>query len=375
MKKIFIAFLITLFTLTLIECGAWITVKIFSPPPVNHFRILYQQNANGDQSIVNKVSNIFKERTAHPYFGFAFSTSNNYGLLENHKLPYKAAPDEFVIGIFGGSTAACFADYIKNSKVWDKLKSINPKKNKIIVLNLSLPGGRQPAQFIIGSFFLEHLDAAVLVDGWNEMVIDANPIEYPEGYDVLYSRENNTEVKAQLYFHEKKWRLFNYLLSESFLARSSVVYLIWLNFKSFHLNQVVELRNKFKRKSDDNIFHVNDDLQKYNNWKKFYTYFKALAQIHEVPVFQFFQPNHINPGAKPFSEIEKRYLTTGQQTIFYNLYLENLDPTMTDLSNLFKDTKETVFIDPYTHLNELGYNIMAGAIEKKMIKAKVVTRK
>ena len=375
MKKIFTVGLITFFTLILIECGAWIKVKMSPPPMGNDFRVLYQQDAGGDQSVVKEVFNIYKERTAHPYFGFGFSNGNNYGLNEKNDLPYIADPDEFVIGIFGGSTASNFAAYLQNSRIWNTLKSVNPKKNKIKVLNLALHGGRQPQQFIIGSFFLQHLNAAILVDGWNEMVLQADPIEYPEGYEVIYAPANNTEIKAQLFFREKMWRLFNQGLAESFLARSSIIYLIWLNFRSYHTEQVAELRRKIKKMRDDKIFRLVDDSLKYENWKKFYTYFKALAQTHKVPVFQFFQPNHIVPGAKPFSEVEKKYLASGHPTEFYSLYKKNLDSTMTDLTKLFKDTKETVFIDPYTHLNELGYRILAGAIEKKLIQVKVVVRK
>lgn len=67
---------------------------------------------------------------------------NNYGFKDPKNFPYRKKEDEFVIGIFGGSTALHFSEYLLESKIWEN--AISDKGKKIVIVNFALSGMKQP---------------------------------------------------------------------------------------------------------------------------------------------------------------------------------------------------------------------------------------
>jgi hypothetical protein len=89
--------------------------------------------------------------------------------------PYSKQKDEIVVGVFGGSVATGLALALQKNPQWAQLFATKPlwKDKKIVVLNFSMPGFKQPQQLITLSYWIamgQHFDLVLNVDGFNEVV-------------------------------------------------------------------------------------------------------------------------------------------------------------------------------------------------------------
>lgn len=89
--------------------------------------------------------------------------------------PYKAKPNEYLVGVFGGSVGTGFALQAQAdgslAKELERVPGISGKK--VIVLNFALPGFRQPQQLTSLAYFLsigQKFDLILNIDGFNEVV-------------------------------------------------------------------------------------------------------------------------------------------------------------------------------------------------------------
>lgn len=333
------------------------------------------------------MTDVYREmRRAHPYFGAVFVDGNNYGFWDRKQYPYRKKPDEFVVGIFGGSTAHYLAQYLDSTQAWAMAKAKAGKK--VVIVNFSVLGMKQPQVFYVATRFLEFVDAAIVLDGWNEAQAQVCPfpVEYPEGYSVLFSSQSNSESFLELFELERNWSKRSEWLHRSLLSFSPTVFLLWSNEKFKKINRSIELRKSIEaeasnRKANFEGCSLNDeaaDVLKYKTWKKYYEYFQMLAQQLNVPTFEFLQPNPFLPGVKPLSEAEKeainfdsgrfgiKFSPGSNAAAFRKQYLRDNLPGTHDLSEIFKTVQEPVYIDPYTHLNEKGYSILQQHIRKRL---------
>lgn len=118
--------------------------------PSESFKSIYLRNAQISKDYKFDGPRVYKRRVAHPFFGFTYKDDgNNYGFLDQKEFPYIRAPDEYVIGVLGGSTAMHWAQFIQSSESWKSLKTKDHKK--IVVLNFAIAGMKQPQQFYVAS--------------------------------------------------------------------------------------------------------------------------------------------------------------------------------------------------------------------------------
>ncbi|MCC7405527.1 MAG: hypothetical protein IT288_14105, partial [Bdellovibrionales bacterium] len=119
---------------------------------------------------------------AHPYLGFR----NPYSLkdLETIQANNKP-PEEFWIGVFGGSVAEGFvADQGVRSLFESQLKDLpSVAGRKIRVLELANGGYKQPQQLILYTLYGEKLDLVINLEGVNEtsdfMLGHHFPLDFP----------------------------------------------------------------------------------------------------------------------------------------------------------------------------------------------------
>lgn len=90
--------------------------------PVEKYSDSYKSfaNRNDPTNIILSIHGSWNREKAHPYFGFSLdsdwrvaakgSKMNNFGFRNSEDFPYKKSPNEFVVGIFGGSVAHFFAN-------------------------------------------------------------------------------------------------------------------------------------------------------------------------------------------------------------------------------------------------------------------------
>lgn len=332
-------------------------------------------------------------RRLHPYFGHVLTNANNYGFHTHYSYPYQKKKDDFVVGIFGGSTAMHWADYLDETNAWNHLRIKKRPGTHIVVLNFAISGMHEPQQLAVASKFLEGVDLAILYDGWNEALTDNcpwGPPELPQDYALLFQRETNVEALAALRSSTEHFRGVSQMLQRFPLNQSYAAHLYWVGTqKNVRLEQsqfssrafeagkkqTVNFEAECKTPQDDRVFQ---------NWKKYTLQFMALGNYLKVPTYHFLQPNPYIPNAKPL-EKDERTLTNWENqragghgregdaaVAFRERYLKQPVPHGTDLSYLFKDETRATYIDPYTHLNQLGNELLSEAIERKLRQEKVL---
>lgn len=116
----------------------------------------------------------------------AGAKTNNFGFVSNHDFPFtKSRPDQFVIGIFGGSVGAWFC-HVGAPRLLAQLKARAYFTDRDLVpLCFSHEGYKQPQQLLTLAYFLsigQTFDLVVNIDGFNEVALA--PLNNQRGLDI-----------------------------------------------------------------------------------------------------------------------------------------------------------------------------------------------
>lgn len=335
----------------------------------------------------------FQPLRPHPYFGHLRdktldTATNNYGFTEREDFPYPRKPDDYVIGVFGGSVAYQLTEYIKSRQSLEALSQFvfGGGQRKVVVLNFSLPGGEQPQQYLTASYFMKELDLVINVEGSNELLWQSPnyPSDFPSSYHFLYG----AGVPAT-------WEHAMVSLSRDVLSRLSQVpetirvlklsptfYLLWklvLNLKDYSI-QTVEQRAWPRRETNRPFVDISSQLSSrklsqylVHRWVHWTRLQNGVAQALGRPAIFFIIPMpHLKPH-KPFSDEEKKIALTHpllskiqpEIQLRYEQLRESISELkkdqiqVVDLSSAFNKTNEVVYSDNLGHLNEAGHRILA----------------
>jgi hypothetical protein len=103
--------------------------------------------------------------------------TNNFGFASTHNYPFiKTSPNQFVIGMFGGSVGAWFCQVGAHRLVEDLKANAFFKTREIVPLCLSHEGYKQPQQLLLLSYFLaigQSFDLVLNIDGFNEVTLSS----------------------------------------------------------------------------------------------------------------------------------------------------------------------------------------------------------
>ena len=103
--------------------------------------------------------------------------TNNFGFASTHNYPFmKTSPNQFVIGMFGGSVGAWFCQVGAQRLVEDLKANAFFKEREIVPLCLSHEGYKQPQQLLVLSYFLsigQTFDLVLNIDGFNEVTLSS----------------------------------------------------------------------------------------------------------------------------------------------------------------------------------------------------------
>lgn len=416
MKKICVPFL--LFTASLIlsllaaELLSGIYLRQFSPLFAAR-QALYQKAAASlnlfNEDFEKKMQGSHgkeaqKMMLPHPYFGYSpvydlanekkSATPYDYFLLTERynymDRPHSSA-DQFRIGIFGGSVASSlFAYWTKHKDFEQGLKKIfrDIGEKQILLYNFSMPGGKQPQQFGSFQYFMNVLDLTINLDGFNEMDIrqePSYPFFYPYHAPALFPKQQNyRKIISEIYVYTKVKRYLSQLpLRFRPLTHSALYYLGWKTLVprlEMHLaDETQKIGHSFDNKDillDQNLLvKYEDQISLMSNlWKRFIFLQFLLAQDKSIRSFFFLQPNQYLINSKPFSSIEKKMaLNRGSHfeskiSYAYTLFtseivnLKKQGVPIFDLSKIFTQVQQTLYMDDCCHLNEKGNELLSKAI-------------
>lgn len=336
--------------------------------------------------------------TLHPFLGYTFRPSfegtNSEGFYGGvASLPYHAAPDELVVGVFGGSVAMQVAD--ARERIAGVLLPAARAQgfSRVTVLSFAIGGWRQPQHFNAMVRWLDDVDVVVLLDGFNEVIhlgdsqLAGQPAEFPWSavYGVLArqpSADETLERADLIRLHARSARVTG-IFDAPVLRSSALAHLAWRVWASRYEKRVEAMRRDLANERPfvamapehgaDAIARRRDEYFAW--WHELLLYSDAIARMRGKPFFHFIQPNQYDRGSKPlsaeeresftrttswFEEVTPRYAIVERMT--ERLRGEGVDSTF--LGRLFADTPDTVYADDCCHFNRLGVDVLAGAIAR-----------
>lgn len=332
------------------------------------------------QAILDRIAMKKVARVGHPYFGTVFRTDikvNNMGFTSPVDYPYKPKPDEFVVGILGGSVAHDFAVDVPEEFAL-LLKQKNPKAlkdKKVIILNLAVHGFKQPQQFFVASYFSPYIHMAVNLDGYNELYEgDPNfPVDYPT--NSRFFSISSLEKARELYFagvsYDLQKKIAKFPLTIPGLNFSQSYHRLWAVVDQKIENNVNKVVNHFGEARRES----HPMQAKIAAWGRYTSDQATFLRAKKIPAFFFIQPNQYDRGSKVLSDQELRSAYKGpNETLaqWYNLLrvvgvtLKENGVNLTDLTKVFSGSNETIYIDDCCHVNHKGNLLMAEAMSAQI---------
>lgn len=349
------------------------------------------------------------DEVLHPFVGFVYDPTKNHDAnqwgWEGENPMGKRAKDDVRVVILGGSVANHMYRYSKNIII-DELKIYAKFVNKNIrIYNLSFPAYKQPQQLITLNLFLAlgaEFDVVVNVDGFNEVALlyDDNIQDnitpfYPwywqfysqkaldtsslsALYEVNLLRQTKQKITAIFSIYPLNDNIIPLILWRSLASKlgsriAKINYYVAHNStKSQHSYQIVGPQIPFK--NDDEYFSYASKL-----WSNSSKQIAQLAESNDMLYLHFLQPNQYVENSKPFSSEEKHLsgfsipdkdinqIKTAITKGFPLLKREGQNLASSgvhffDLTRLYAETPNTIYIDTCCHVNQIGNDMLAKTI-------------
>ncbi len=355
----------------------------------------------------------------HPYLGFVLHPStredgsNDYGFVG--KLPPfelgpmgESAPRDAsraVVAVVGGSVAQRMTYETAELLASELAKSECFAGRTVDVINLALPGVKQPQQLITLNYFLSIgavLDVLISLDGFNEVALpiaenDAQGVFpfYPRNWKFYVGGLQDASVIRRVGEIEF-WDQLRKSVAASFsyfpLRYSATANVFWVYLdrtldRSIAMKKV-DLALAQRREGVGSVGYMRrGPTRKYASeqahyrdlvavWERSVRLMHATSRGAGLASFHFLQPNQRVPGSKTFAPGERKVALPRRHN--YDVPARKGYPGLIeagkrlgaaglpfdDLTMVFADVAETVYTDGCCHINGLGSRIMAREIAR-----------
>ncbi|MEG4276782.1 hypothetical protein QUA62_04665 [Microcoleus sp. MON1_C1] len=360
----------------------------------------------------------------HPFFGFiqkpgpdfrpGFKT-NNYGFISPYNYPFKKTkPNQFVIGVFGGSVASGYAIFEVQNQILPKyLKQLPGWKDKeFIILSFATGGYKQPQQLLVLNYFLalgQELDMVVNIDGFNDVALsnlnNKNKVDLamPSIQHIwpLANFANNSlstkAMEATLRIQENKTRINQGLssLQNCSLAACNALTSVYVqhlvnNYKT-ELLKFEEERTKQQKDDSASVIYINTNKsvlqdsvafeEMARNWAKSSIFMHKVLSASNVPYFHVLQPNQYYQTKRVFGEAEKQIafnketpyaksVQIGYPALFKKFpNLEKNNINLVNAVTVFDKTKDAVYVDSCCHYNQAGEVVFSNYVGRSILES------
>lgn len=350
----------------------------------------------------------------HPYVGFvldrefavarrrsrAGEEGMEYGFNLGGALFQSPQSGRVVVAITGGSVAHGFAlrhgDLLRR-----ELMRLRPELGDVVILNLALPGYKQPQQLMAAAWLLTlgaRFDALVNIDGFNDVALA--PIHnIPRGVFPFFPRDWDLRVRAldpevsltagqiEVLRQERGRRAAAF--SSWPLGRSMTASLVWRRLDKALSGRINRLQAALleRRGPGAESYQATgprrvyaDEAAMYEDlvatWKRSSFLMDRLVRGSGAVYVHFLQPSQYVPGSKPMGPEERRTAVHARgiqaQAVraAYPLLaraggeLSQDGVRFTDLTWLFAGERESLYVDPCCHFNERGNELLAQAVAR-----------
>ncbi len=369
------------------------------------------EDHDGGPLVYPGLDPLILDEVIHPYLGYVLDPTAQNG-ISDHGFPTEESftptdasnHQKIVIGIFGGSFAIG-TSHLARSVLLEQIQRVPGFRDKeCIVHTISLPGYKQPQQLMALSYFLSlgaHFDIVINLDGFNEVALPASeniPKQvfpfFPRAWFGRVHHLRRPELLAMigqltlLRERRKTWALVGSRVPFRYHILSNV---LWEYYDARLVRQHSDLQlalNRYEIKSKDRLsylvtgpsFDYEDEVALYEDltraWQRSSIQMQALTGANGGEYFHFLQPNQYLAGSKIMTEEERKVAFSESEP--YREGVERGYPLLIeagkelpqqgirfhDLTMLFANHEEQLYIDSCCHLNERGYEMIAEAIGK-----------
>ena len=338
----------------------------------------------------------------HPFFGYTFrpqiNGANNQGFFPGGPggdFPHRRQPREFVIGLFGGSVAMQLG--LAQSHLLERLRPALAGKGyeRVTLLSFAVGGWRQPQSFFALVYYLDAIDLAIDLEGFNEVIqlgswqLGRQPASFPwsEVYETLAHVPSVDETlrRAELIREHRAAARITRWLDRPGVRSSALAHLAWRVYVRRYDHRVSALRAETPRYDDQSRLEPATSPEAVETKRRGYMQFwhdlvlfsDLIARRKGKPFFDFIQPNQYDRDAKPLSEEERTLYTKNDwfdavtksygeaEAMTAGLRVEGVEAHF--LGRVFAATRETVYMDDCCHLNERGIMILSNAIADRVL--------
>jgi hypothetical protein len=341
----------------------------------------------------------------HPYFGFvADPHQNNPGLhvsdfgflFSDTASPIlKRSPGKMIVGLFGGSFSKLCYFSMKSA-----LERHSAELGReIVIINFATDGYKQPQQLMILNYLLAlgaQFDLVINVDGFNEVSLppaenipnNVNPF-YPRKWDRRTATAINPSILRLIGSVEMTRAIKGnsaQFLKRLHLYASPTAFLFWQYRDHKLAREIYETTQKIIAEGAQSqsytmrgpAFAFHDDDELYHElaevWKRSSSQMKSLCDANGAKYFHFLQPNQYVAGSKPMNEEERRQALNPESRFAAGAIkgypflvkaghdLQETGVKFTDLTMIFSDRQELLYIDDCCHTNREGTDIVAARI-------------
>ena len=402
--------------------GTWLSIEIisiFAYGMLHHTMFSHERALTGLDASIPSVSTAASVRglselkwdgglveALHPYFGFVADPDQNkpelkvsdYGFVfSNNTSPIvKRSPDKIVVGLFGGSFSKLC--YFSLKSVLENHASALGKE--FIVINFAADGYKQPQQLMILNYLLAlgaEFDLVINLDGFNEVALPPSE-NIPNRVNPFYPRKWDRRTASAI--DPTVLRLIGYLESskesrqqwaETWKNRrlylSPTLFLLWqfhdnrLAQKNYETSQAI-ITQSSKTQSytmrgptygyASERDHLYRDLTEL--WKRSSAQMGTLSQANGAQYYHFLQPNQYVEGSKPMDDAERLQSVSVRSRFAEGATkgypwlkragneLHEAGEHFSDLTMIFSDHAELLYIDDCCHTNREGCDIVARRI-------------
>lgn len=342
-----------------------------------------------------------------PHWAKGGMDTNVFGLFSNEP-DYRSIEGDYVIGIFGGSVAAGFAVMGGDALIEALEKRFSHLRGKIRILNLASEAYKQPQQLnnlILMSLLGIRFDLVLNIDGFNEVVYSF--LNAQSGYHPIFPSRAHYLPILQTFFKssspefimnaarildEKRSaaRLIR-MVNQTAMNHSELIKWIFGLVVLGYQKQAILVEARLQKQEDQPLpdilyqldapcFQQADQCRSLaaDLWGRASTLMSGVCKQIGAQYVHILQPNQYVEGTKPLTEqeIEVAYKPESDYSkkvrLGYpllkerGLKLASEGISFHDLTNVFFETKDTLYIDECCHFNSRGNEIMAMAVARSV---------
>ena len=396
-KKILFYALLTLLTLAAVEGMARLAYYLalgegygISPPAA----VMDGETEGGAAAVLTREElRSQRERAyvvSHPYWGYTDRSPNS---PLNVIPPPQAGPDTVLIGLLGGSVSWNAAPYFQEAVARYLAEQGSAKEP--VVIRLSWGSLKQPQQLNMVSFMLlmgGNFDLLVNLDGHNEL---ANSyINFTRGVFPFYPFDweklvalTREELALVAEIRAARTQLSRLEQGAGVApVRYSALYGLLRRYRIQRAEtRILELNRELSGQGLARSIEQQGPLANYPDgaamhqeavrvWYRGSVLLDALAERAGADYYHFLQPNQYIPDAKPLSAEERQFYIRAEvaaTTNFAETYpllagfgreLQERGINFLDLTQIFKEHRETLYRDDCCHLNQRGNELLAAAM-------------